>query len=217
MSTTLYIDGQWVPAQQGGTRTITCPADGTEVAVVAEATREDTERAIAAARVAFDDGRWSGVPAPERGAFLLRVHRPGLTPCRQQPQALHAQTGVGALAGVPVQAEPAAVELGDPEVHELHELPVQPGLLGGGARGRGQRPDRVPRLGHGLVEEEREGVLAGCGGVSGGHGPSMSRRTGRWARDRVPGPDELPAQIRPRSAQNRPDEPAPENEPPEDP
>lgn len=42
MSTTLYIDGQWVPAQQGGTRTITCPADGTEVAVVAEATREDT-------------------------------------------------------------------------------------------------------------------------------------------------------------------------------
>ncbi|KIC70170.1 aldehyde dehydrogenase family protein [Kocuria rhizophila] len=73
MSTTLYIDGQWVPAQQGGIRTITCPADGTEVAVVAEATREDTERAIAAARVAFDDGRWSGVPAPERGAFLLRV------------------------------------------------------------------------------------------------------------------------------------------------
>ena len=73
MSTTLYIDGRWVPAQQGGTRTITCPADGTEVAVVAEATREDTERAIAAARVAFDDGRWSGVPAPERGAFLLRV------------------------------------------------------------------------------------------------------------------------------------------------
>ena len=43
------------------------------MAVVAEATREDTERAIAAARVAFDDGRWSGVPAPERGAFLLRV------------------------------------------------------------------------------------------------------------------------------------------------
>ena len=73
MSNTLYIDGQWVPAQQGGTRTITCPADGTEVAVVAEATREDTERAIGAARVAFDDGRWSGVPAPERGAFLLRV------------------------------------------------------------------------------------------------------------------------------------------------
>ncbi|WP_019310223.1 aldehyde dehydrogenase family protein [Kocuria sp. KSNUG] len=73
MSNTLYIDGQWVPALDGGTRTIHCPADGIEVAVVAEATARDTERAIGAARVAFDDGRWSGVPAPERGAFLLRV------------------------------------------------------------------------------------------------------------------------------------------------
>lgn len=73
MSNTLYIDGQWVPAIDGGTRTITCPADGTEVAVVAEATSEDTERAIAAARAAADDERWASVPAPERGSFLLRV------------------------------------------------------------------------------------------------------------------------------------------------
>lgn len=73
MSNTLYIDGQWVPALDGGTRTITCPADGTEVAVVAEATGQDTERAIAAARAAADDERWASVPAPERGSFLLRV------------------------------------------------------------------------------------------------------------------------------------------------
>ncbi|WP_298586638.1 aldehyde dehydrogenase family protein [uncultured Kocuria sp.] len=73
MSTTLFIDGQWQAAAQGGTRTIVCPADGTEVGVVAEATAEDTERAIAAARRAFDDGRWSSVPGPERGDLLLRV------------------------------------------------------------------------------------------------------------------------------------------------
>ena len=30
MSSTLYIDGQWVPALDGATRTIHCPADGTE-------------------------------------------------------------------------------------------------------------------------------------------------------------------------------------------
>ncbi|GHD05085.1 aldehyde dehydrogenase family protein [Zhihengliuella salsuginis] len=70
---TLYIDGQWVPAASGATRTIVCPADGTEAAVVSEASREDTERAIAAARAAFDSGVWSSVPAPERGAFLLKV------------------------------------------------------------------------------------------------------------------------------------------------
>jgi betaine-aldehyde dehydrogenase len=70
---TLFIDGRWEAAARGGTRTIVCPADGTEVGTVAEATAEDTERAIAAARRAFDDGRWSSVPAPERGDLLLRV------------------------------------------------------------------------------------------------------------------------------------------------
>src|SRR5690606_29411724 len=63
----------WQSAAEGGTRTIVCPADGTEVGVVAEATAQDTERAIAAARRAFDDGRWSSVPGPERGDLLLRV------------------------------------------------------------------------------------------------------------------------------------------------
>ena len=72
MSETLFIDGRWVPARQGGTRTIHCPADGSEVGVVAEATSADTEAAIAAARRAFDSGAWD-VTAPERGDFLLRV------------------------------------------------------------------------------------------------------------------------------------------------
>lgn len=61
MSSTLFIDGQWQAAAEGGTRTIVCPADGAEVGTVAEATAQDTERAIAAARRAFDDGRWSSV------------------------------------------------------------------------------------------------------------------------------------------------------------
>ena len=69
----LYIDGEWTSAAKGLTREIRCPADGTLVATVDEATREDTERAIAAARTAFDDGRWSGVPAAERSALLHRV------------------------------------------------------------------------------------------------------------------------------------------------
>ena len=74
MSNTLYINGRWVPASEGGTRTIVCPADGTEVGVVAEATSADTESAIAAARAAFDDGAWQAT-APERGDFLLDVAR----------------------------------------------------------------------------------------------------------------------------------------------
>lgn len=69
----LYIDGAWVAAAEGGTREIRCPADGQLVRVVDEATAVDTDRAIAAARAAFDDGRWSEVPFTERAQLLLRV------------------------------------------------------------------------------------------------------------------------------------------------
>jgi betaine-aldehyde dehydrogenase len=69
----LYIEGSWVDAEDGGRREIRSPADGHLVAEVSEAAAADTERAIGAARTAFDDGRWSDVPAPERGTLLLRV------------------------------------------------------------------------------------------------------------------------------------------------
>ena len=70
---TQFIDGAWVPSSTGETRTITCPADGTEVGVVSEASTADTESAIAAARRAFDSRVWADRPAGERGDFLLDV------------------------------------------------------------------------------------------------------------------------------------------------
>ncbi|MEV6898130.1 aldehyde dehydrogenase family protein [Amycolatopsis sp. NPDC051372] len=69
----LYIGGEWVDAKAGGRREIRCPADGSPVAEVAEATREDTEAAIAAARRAFDTGPWPSTPAAQRGDLLLRT------------------------------------------------------------------------------------------------------------------------------------------------
>ncbi|MGO2664260.1 aldehyde dehydrogenase family protein, partial [Mycetocola reblochoni] len=71
MTSTLFIDGQWVPASDGGTREIHCPADGHHVATVSEATAEDTVRAIAAARASFDRGDWRTTPAAARGDLLL--------------------------------------------------------------------------------------------------------------------------------------------------
>ncbi|MCB4208493.1 aldehyde dehydrogenase family protein [Arthrobacter sp. UM1] len=70
---TLYIDGRWEAAASGKTREIRCPADGELVGLVSEAGREDTERAIAAARRAFDEGSWAALPAGERGGILLKV------------------------------------------------------------------------------------------------------------------------------------------------
>ncbi|MFI5825253.1 aldehyde dehydrogenase family protein [Streptomyces rishiriensis] len=69
----LYVDGEWRDPVAGGLREIRCPADGAHVATVSEATRADTELAIAAARRAFDEGPWPRTPERERGALLLRA------------------------------------------------------------------------------------------------------------------------------------------------
>ncbi|WP_230984287.1 aldehyde dehydrogenase family protein [Microbispora oryzae] len=69
----MYIDGRWDEPAEGGTRDLVSPADGSVVATVSEATRADTERAIAAARRAFDEGPWPRTPEVERGALLLRL------------------------------------------------------------------------------------------------------------------------------------------------
>jgi betaine-aldehyde dehydrogenase len=71
--TGLFIDGQWHDASDGGTRTIRCPADQTEVGVVPEATADDAAAAVRAARRAFDEGPWPHTSAFERAALLRRV------------------------------------------------------------------------------------------------------------------------------------------------
>lgn len=70
---TLFIDGEWVPAENGATREIYCPADGREVGTVSEGTSGDAERAVLAARAAFDKGEWRNTPAAVRGDFLIKV------------------------------------------------------------------------------------------------------------------------------------------------
>ncbi|MBZ4018809.1 aldehyde dehydrogenase family protein [Streptomyces purpurogeneiscleroticus] len=69
----LYIDGRWQSAAAGGTREIRCPADQSLVAVVDEGDATDADRAVAAARRAFDTGLWPHTTAAQRGAKLLRV------------------------------------------------------------------------------------------------------------------------------------------------
>ena len=68
-----FIGGAWTGARAHHTREIHCPADGSLVTTVDEGTAEDTEAAIAAARLAFDTGPWPTTPSAERGALLDRV------------------------------------------------------------------------------------------------------------------------------------------------
>lgn len=71
--TGLFIDGHWCDASDGGTRTIRCPADQSEVGEVPEATAADAAAAVRAARRAFDEGPWPHTSAFERAALLRRV------------------------------------------------------------------------------------------------------------------------------------------------
>ncbi len=69
----LLIDGQWLAAREGGRRTISCPADGSVVGTVDEATEADASAAIEAARRAFDSGPWRSVPSTDRAALLTAL------------------------------------------------------------------------------------------------------------------------------------------------
>lgn len=69
----LFIGGQWRGSGDGGMREIVDPADGSTIAMVDEATGDDALCAVAAARVAFDDGPWKRVPLSDRVLLLGRI------------------------------------------------------------------------------------------------------------------------------------------------
>ena len=58
----LFIGGEWVDSTHGKTIAVYDPSTGREIARIVDASDADVDRAVAAARTAFDDGRWSGIP-----------------------------------------------------------------------------------------------------------------------------------------------------------
>src|SRR3954447_20982031 len=69
----LFIDGAWVDAQSGETFPTFAPSTGEKIADVAKAGREDAQRAIEAARNAFDNGPWPKMSGKERAEKLRKV------------------------------------------------------------------------------------------------------------------------------------------------
>ena len=68
-----FIGGEWVDAASGETFESIVPATGEALATFPRSGPEDVERAVAAAREAFET--WRLVPAPKRGEILLRFAR----------------------------------------------------------------------------------------------------------------------------------------------
>jgi aldehyde dehydrogenase (NAD+) len=72
-ATKLLINNRWVPSESGRTFATINPSTGEEICQVAEADAADVDKAVAAARAAFDLGPWKKMRASERGRMLDRL------------------------------------------------------------------------------------------------------------------------------------------------
>jgi betaine-aldehyde dehydrogenase len=68
----MFVGGEWVGASDGNTRQIASPATGDVIAEVPEGTAEDVDRAVAAARRAFEETWFDATPG-ERMRALLKM------------------------------------------------------------------------------------------------------------------------------------------------
>jgi 4-(gamma-glutamylamino)butanal dehydrogenase len=68
----LLINGEWVAGAEADIPVVS-PIDGRQITTLASASAADVNRAVAAARAAFDDGRWSRAAPATRKAVLHRL------------------------------------------------------------------------------------------------------------------------------------------------
>jgi len=73
VSKKMLIGGKWVEAASGKTFATVNPATAETLAMVAEGDAEDINRAVEAARKAFDTGSWSQMKPSDRTRVLLRI------------------------------------------------------------------------------------------------------------------------------------------------
>ncbi len=69
----LFINNEWVASSHDATLPVEDPSSGKEVSRVVDASDKDVDRAVAAARAAFDDGRWSNLPPMVRERTMNRL------------------------------------------------------------------------------------------------------------------------------------------------
>ncbi len=69
----MIVDGRQVDAAAGARIEMLCPSDGEVFATIPRGGQEDVEKAVAAARRAFDEGPWPRMPPAERGRILMKL------------------------------------------------------------------------------------------------------------------------------------------------
>jgi betaine-aldehyde dehydrogenase len=69
----MFVNGEWVASNSGKTFPVYDPSIEEVIAQVPEADAKDVDRAVAAAKSAFEDGPWSQTTAQDRGRILHKL------------------------------------------------------------------------------------------------------------------------------------------------
>lgn len=69
----MLIGGKWIDSASGETLAVVNPADGSTIANIQAGNEQDIDRAVKAARKAFDDGPWSTMSLGARAKLLWRI------------------------------------------------------------------------------------------------------------------------------------------------
>ena len=70
--TQLFINGEFVNSDSGKSLNIVNPTDESVICKVQSASVSDVDKAVLAAKKAFEEGEWSKISARERGAMMFR-------------------------------------------------------------------------------------------------------------------------------------------------
>lgn len=101
----LYIGGTWRKPASTGRLVVRSPATGEVVGAAPAATSDDIDRAVDAARVAFDSGPWPHLDVTDRVSALSRV-RDALAACTEELDRLATLEN-----GVPISVQPTGSAL----------------------------------------------------------------------------------------------------------
>ena len=71
----MYINGEWVASKSAKTFPVYDPSTEEVIAQVPDANADDVNRAVAAAKAAFEEGPWATTTAQERGTRSFSAGR----------------------------------------------------------------------------------------------------------------------------------------------
>jgi betaine-aldehyde dehydrogenase len=151
----LFIGGEWVRPATDAVREVRSPATGEAVGVVPEASPADLDRAVATARVAFDDGPWPHLSLAERAARLRSLGDALRVRAEELDDLVPRESGIPAC----FQSGSSAIPLVDYYTDLAEHYPLEE-----------LRPGRPGVTGDGIVHKAPVGVVAG---ITPWNGPVM--------------------------------------------